>query len=332
MTEVDGAPAPEAVSKGFEAATGLASVFTYLVLSSVGLIALQLVLIVGIFVLSINMDAVMVEGSLDLALVQAELAKIAVAMSSGQIEIPVGLIAASALIQFSGMVLIANVLMRTQAWLRWRRLGRPGDRKEYVNPQVVSGFANRRGRATTVYLAAALGGLSVGWFPGWLSHWMRETFPDLEWGSLDVITSAIENADGVSLFLMVFVVGVFGPVAEELVFRGYMWDVFRRWLPEPVVWVATSVVFAAYHMDPVHAVPLLFTALFLGWLRYMSGSIYPPIIAHVINNCLGLSQALLEIGDGEVPVLAAAAAGVFTLLMAGVAFSGRERPLASDGP
>ena len=313
-------------ARGFEGVVGIGSMLTYLVLSIFGLIALQFLLFAGVIGSSIDFAAATVDGSIDVALVQAEVAKISIAMSSGQIDIPVALIAASALVQFSGMVLIANVLMRLVARARVRRLGSPGgDRKAFVTAAVAAGFANRRGTGTTVYLAAALGGFAVGWFPGWLSKWMQDNFPQWEMGGLEMITSALDNAEGVGLFLMVFVVGLFGPIAEELVFRGYMWDAMRRWLPEPAVWVGTSVVFAAYHMDPVHAVPLMFTALFLGWLRYMSGSVYPPIIAHVINNCLGLSQALLELGDGSVPVFAAMAAAVFTLLMAGVAFAGREK-------
>jgi len=56
--------------------------------------------------------------------------------------------------------------------------------------------------------------------------------------------------------------------------------------------VLTSLLFMAYHQDPIHVLGLAPTAFFLGWLRLVSGSIWPPMLAHFTNNALAILLTL----------------------------------------
>ena len=63
------------------------------------------------------------------------------------------------------------------------------------------------------------------------------------------------------------------------------------------------------------AVPLLFTAFVLGWVRWVTGSIWPCIALHFVNNALGVAAAFVPGSPESVGLLAAlAAAGVTVAL------------------
>ena len=73
---------------------------------------------------------------------------------------------------------------------------------------------------------------------------------------------------------------------EELVFRGALWPHLGLW--------GTSALFAACHWAPIRSLrsyPLFVfgAGLLLGWLRERSGSLWPPILLHVVVNAFSLS-------------------------------------------
>lgn len=151
-------------------------------------------------------------------------------------------------------------------------------------------FAIRWPHATAV-VAAVLGGLVVGVFPGWIAEQLASYVPSIDSGNLQMINELIASGSLSSRIGMWLVVCVGAPVVEELVFRGFMWDALALRLPRGAVWVGTSLLFAAYHMDPIHVMAVVFTGLFLGWLRNVSGSIVPGMIAHGVNNALAAAAA-----------------------------------------
>jgi membrane protease YdiL (CAAX protease family) len=88
-----------------------------------------------------------------------------------------------------------------------------------------------------------------------------------------------------SVALVVFLVGVLAPVAEEMLFRGFL---FRRWRPRwgPSRWaLVTSAVFALGHPN----VPAVFLHALAATVLYTTTrTIVAPIVAHVLNNLIVL--------------------------------------------
>ena len=58
----------------------------------------------------------------------------------------------------------------------------------------------------------------------------------------------------------------------------------------------TALIFGVIHINPAQVVNAFFLGLLLGWLFYRTGSLWPSICAHILNNSLSvlLSKALPE--------------------------------------
>lgn len=92
-----------------------------------------------------------------------------------------------------------------------------------------------------------------------------------------------------------FVMAVLAPLVEEAVFRGLLYGwIAGRW-GTVAAWLVSSVLFAAAHVEPAHAILVLPLGLWFGWLRRHTGSLWPSLVAHMANNGLAvLAAALIE--------------------------------------
>lgn len=118
------------------------------------------------------------------------------------------------------------------------------------------------------------------------------------------------------------------PVVEELMFRGYLWEVLRRVGGAPTAWLVTSALFAAIHGEPERVLGTLPGALLLGWLRLASGSVAPGIVAHFAYNLVAVG-ALVALGPdlGWLPPWAAALGAVACVVACRVGWRAPRAPL-----
>lgn len=86
------------------------------------------------------------------------------------------------------------------------------------------------------------------------------------------------------LALLLILVAIIAPIAEELFFRGMLYPLFRqRWGVVPAI-VTSALVFGLVHLIPVLIPGLVFVGLILAWMRERSNSIVPGIIVHALQN------------------------------------------------
>ena len=110
------------------------------------------------------------------------------------------------------------------------------------------------------------------------------------------VKEALNVARTPSLFAVsLLVMAALAPLAEELVFRGLLYGwLDGRWGPT-VAWAVSSLLFAAAHAEPAHVVLVLPLGLWFGFLRWRSGSLWPSLVAHVVNNGMAVvAGAFLE--------------------------------------
>ena len=102
---------------------------------------------------------------------------------------------------------------------------------------------------------------------------------------VEFLRSARSPRDRIAVLVMAIVVA---PLAEEMIFRGYLYPVGKRFLGPFVSAVFTSALFAALHGHAA-SVPALFTLALCLTLSYeRNGSLLMPMIMHAIFNAVSV--------------------------------------------
>jgi uncharacterized protein len=112
------------------------------------------------------------------------------------------------------------------------------------------------------------------------------------------------DRDAVSAALLALVVCIAAPIGEEFLFRGYFFTALRNWKGLWPAAVLTGVVFGGIHVmsSPVGAlVPLGVLGFGLCLLYAKTGSLYPCIAVHAINNAIAFGT--LMDWTWEIPLL-----------------------------
>ena len=121
------------------------------------------------------------------------------------------------------------------------------------------------------------------------------------------------------LFPLAMMIGATPAICEELLFRGYIQTRLAKSFG-PILGVGiASLLFAAFHLDLVHVVAVFPLGLFLGWVSWQSGSLFPAILGHFVNNVISVVGVVLAPEDE--PEMLALPAVAFTLgiLLVGIA-------------
>jgi len=105
------------------------------------------------------------------------------------------------------------------------------------------------------------------------------------------------GADGplANVLAVVVLITVFAPLGEELFFRGFFFGALRNWRGPWLAAVLTGLVFGGIHIgsSPIgYLVPLALFGIGLCLLYERTGSLYPAIALHALNNSIALGANL----------------------------------------
>lgn len=114
-----------------------------------------------------------------------------------------------------------------------------------------------------------------------LERWMLE----MEERNGQATTILLKMNNFGDLLLNLLMVGILPAVAEEFLFRGCMQTIFVRWTRNVHwgVWISAAL-FSAIHVQFFGFLPRLMLGALFGYLVIWSGSIWPAVFAHFINN------------------------------------------------
>jgi uncharacterized protein len=113
----------------------------------------------------------------------------------------------------------------------------------------------------------------------------------------------VEDSD-VALVFAAILVCVVAPVVEEFFFRGFFFAALRNWRGPIVAALLTGAVFGAIHIGSAEVgalVPLAVLGIGLCLLYQWTGSLYPCIALHALNNSLAFGIAVDW--DWQIPLL-----------------------------
>lgn len=94
-----------------------------------------------------------------------------------------------------------------------------------------------------------------------------------------------------NMAMLVVAVGVIGPLFEELLLRGLLYGSIRHMADEHTAVALTAGVFTLMHLQYSWTVMLLILPMgvVLGYARSRSGSIWVPVLLHMVNNMLSIA-------------------------------------------
>ncbi|MDP2305301.1 MAG: CPBP family intramembrane metalloprotease [Pseudomonadota bacterium] len=109
----------------------------------------------------------------------------------------------------------------------------------------------------------------------------------------ELVATVLDAGPSTGRVATVFFVVAIAPVLEELVFRGYLQTAIGAKLGTGAGIVSVAVLFGLFHVADPAVVPVLTViGLLLGWVRHKSGSVYPAIAGHLVNNVAAMALAL----------------------------------------
>ncbi|MFA6245981.1 MAG: CPBP family intramembrane glutamic endopeptidase [Mucilaginibacter sp.] len=116
---------------------------------------------------------------------------------------------------------------------------------------------------------------------GGLERWMKESEE-----SARRMTAVLLNMQTLwDCIKNVLLIGLLTAIAEEFLFRGGMQTIMQKWTKNThvAIWV-TAAIFSAFHMEFYGFLPRLLLGALFGYFVAWSGSIWPAVWGHFLNN------------------------------------------------
>ncbi|SVC17892.1 uncharacterized protein METZ01_LOCUS270746, partial [marine metagenome] len=97
----------------------------------------------------------------------------------------------------------------------------------------------------------------------------------------------------IDVALLMISIAIVTPIAEELMFRGYILDSIRRIHGDWPAIIGSALLFGLVHIDPFLVGQASIGGVIYGWIRIKTGSLLPSIACHVMWNIMALSLTYL---------------------------------------
>ena len=97
----------------------------------------------------------------------------------------------------------------------------------------------------------------------------------------------------IDVALLMTAVAIVTPIAEELMFRGYILDSIRRIHGDWPAIIGSAILFGLVHINPFLVGQAFIGAVIYGWIRIRTGSLLPSIACHMMWNIMALSVTYL---------------------------------------
>ncbi len=112
--------------------------------------------------------------------------------------------------------------------------------------------------------------------------WLQGFWPDME---PQETVKAFQESDGLGFkFLVVLMAVVIAPLAEETMFRGFVYGVLKRYTDAPFAALASSLMFSIIHLHVGSLLPLWMLAVLFCLAYEITGCLLAPMILHAIFN------------------------------------------------
>ena len=134
-------------------------------------------------------------------------------------------------------------------------------------------------------------GMHLGGAFSGIEKWMKE----LE-ETAQALTDKMTNVDTIGgLLLNLLVIALIPAVGEEMTFRGVIQQSLTRRMNPHIAIILSSAIFSFFHFQFFGFLPRLFLGILLGYMFYITGSLWTSILMHFVNN--GAAVTLYYLGN-----------------------------------
>jgi len=144
-----------------------------------------------------------------------------------------------------------------------------------------------RGARPRFFAAAIAIGATTWYVNAWLVSWLVRRLA-ISNAEIDHLQGLVE---GPQLITSLAMFAVLPAICEELVFRGVLARSLGRYRSLAAAAAISGVVFAAYHLSLVQAVPTLTLGALLAVIAIRADSIAPSVVAHALNNAIAIAMS-----------------------------------------
>ena len=122
------------------------------------------------------------------------------------------------------------------------------------------------------------------WFLGWINSFVPvpEFMEQMQFKQMEMIEAYL-TGDGL-VAVALFNIALVPAVCEEILFRGYLQRSFEKSWGVWISIVISGLIFGAYHLQLTNFLPLSAIGILLAYMTWTTGSIYPAMVAHFVNN------------------------------------------------
>ncbi len=116
-------------------------------------------------------------------------------------------------------------------------------------------------------------------YSAWLEHYFGKD------AQLQETVKTYQESNAVAIRVMIAISAILvAPVAEEIVFRGYIYTATKRFSSRLFATLLSSLLFGVVHFNVTALIPLIFLAIILALSYELSGSLWAPISIHALFN------------------------------------------------
>lgn len=161
-----------------------------------------------------------------------------------------------------------------------------------LNPAELFGLQHLHWRsiARVVLVFAVLCLISVSLVAIGVTQWLEGVWPDLQPQQM-VETFQTSGSLGIKVLVVIAAV-VIAPLAEETLFRGFVYGVLKRYTDAPFAALASSLMFAIIHLHVGSLLPLCVLAVLFCIAYEITGCLLVPMLLHMIFNATSIVMML----------------------------------------
>ncbi len=111
-----------------------------------------------------------------------------------------------------------------------------------------------------------------------VNDYAGQFLPELPERQRIIMQAIVQNPLGI------IVVSVMGPLIEELIFRGSILNALRKEKGKWATILISAFLFGLFHLNFSQGTFAFGAGILLGWITWVTGSIIPALIIHILNN------------------------------------------------